>query len=292
MGSIWPLRHFLEKQFQNDLAKNELSDTSLFSHFVASLNGPLIFYALLILAVLCVFLFSVGQGLRPRTPQRFAFVILAAWALLPSAAVLALSYISGSLWFPRYLLGFAPYVMVLLAAGFLRLCRWRRLSWVVALLYLGGVGVSLKDYYGPVSYRNNWQAAADMVSQLEQPGDTILYYAPPRYYDYSFPRYYQGDNAIELVTRPRDVKVLEVEHLRENFSGVVPVDSRFWVICWWFCSDEQAVENIVNTLGSKSVLIARREQLDSLGNYPIRLYLFVPATQLTSANGISYGLVE
>ncbi|MEO1622901.1 MAG: hypothetical protein AAFU53_17950, partial [Cyanobacteria bacterium J06632_3] len=290
LSSLWPLRFFLESQFQNDLAKNELSDTSLLNYFLQSLNGPLIFYAVMILTVLGVFLLAVGQMAFDNTQKRFAFVTLSAWALLPAGLVLLLSYVSGSLWFPRYLLGFAPYAILLLAAGFIRLWHWRRLSWAIGAGYVCSLGISLTNYYGPIPYRNDWQTASAVIAQLEQPGDKIIYYAPPRYYKYSFPRYYQGDNDITLVTRPREADALAVEHIRENLSGVMPVESRFWVVCWWLCSnrdasDQAAVDNIASTLGGDAVVLAGRIQLDSLGNYPIRIYLFTPAAQPTRADG-------
>lgn len=284
--SLWPLRYFLEQSFQDSLGKDELGDASLLVHFVTHLNGPLVFYAGLVLMLLGILGFAIAQifSRQHSQQQAFSFAMLSAWALLPATAVLALSYLSGSIWFPRYLLGFAPYVIILIAAGFVRLCQWRRwMSAMVGVVYFASVITGLRAYYGPVAYRDDWRTVAAAVSNIEQPGDAIIYYAPPRYQPYSFPRYYSGENDIFLIGRPVDSPILEIDYIRQSLSEIAPTDSRLIVVCWWLCDDEAAVGKISSVLGGDDVVLKQQIRVESLRQNPIEVYLFSQATQLSNA---------
>jgi mannosyltransferase len=277
----WPLRYLLEKDTltqgsQAMLQRDQLNDSSLIGHFVSNVNISLMFYAGLTLILLGLFGLILSRCLDRQ--RSFAVVALTVWALFPSVAVLAVSYISSSLWFPRYLLGFAPYYLILLAAGFVYSCRWRWVSGAIALLYSIGIIGGLLDYYGPYPYRNPWQAAAQQVSQAERPGDVIVYYSTPRYYDYSLARYYQGQNPIHLIDRPPEIASLNPDYIQQHLpdAAVTDPNSRLWLVCWWQCHDTPGLDTLAKTIAGENAEVIQSTDFTSLGAEPIQVRLVTP----------------
>ncbi|MGB7086734.1 MAG: glycosyltransferase family 39 protein [Phormidesmis sp.] len=268
----WPLRYLLEGQSSTELANDQLDDTQLLGHFFSYLNGYLLFYAALTLILLGLLGFSL---MRMRRRRSFGEAALVAWALVPSVAMLAVSYRANSVWFPRYLLGFAPYYLLLIATGFVQLSRWPKLKTAIAALYIIGVGGSLKDYYGPFHYRNHWQRAAEIVERSAQSGDVVVYYSLPLYYEYSFPRYYRGEASLVTIDRPPTVQHLEPDYIRQQLSGEIA--SRVWVVCWWYCEDLPGINSVAETLLGEPVSLAQQVSLESLENEPIGISLFTQA---------------
>lgn len=293
-AAYWPLRYLIESQAEVTLGRDELGDRSLLGHVLSNLDSPLSFYAGLTLLLLGLFFVTLMLMWRHR--QSFALVALAAWALVPSAAILAVSYVSSSLWFPRYLIGFAPYYLLLLSAGFVWLCETHRLkmgkwpvgAYAIAALYGLGVFGGLKDYYGPHHYRNKWRQASELVEAVEQPGDVIVYYSMSRHYDYSFPRYYQGKSPIVFMDRPPTATTLDRDYIWRNLPADIPPQSRLWVVCWWYCDDPQGVENVATVLGGDGFALEQKTSFQSLGLYPIGISLFAPAGQLVNDPPITW----
>lgn len=255
----WPIRHLLESQ-QLELSNNQLSDASLVSKVLSTQAFVLFFYAgvtLVLLGLLGISLLALRDRQRS---ERLSWLVI--WALLPAAAMLGVSYLKSSIWFPRYLMFIAPYFLILLAMGFMVLWHWRRqVAIAVALILLIAVGGGLKDYYGTL-YRNDWQGVAQLVSRNEQPNDVVVFYSIPRLFEQSFPRYYDGSAPVYLVNR-------NLQELKQ----VPPATSRLWLVCWIFCPEQQGLETIMKTVVDDDFQIQQETAFRSLENHPIKVFL-------------------
>ncbi|NEP88164.1 MAG: hypothetical protein F6K18_15735 [Okeania sp. SIO2C2] len=128
----------------------------------------------------------------------------AAWGFLPLIPIFLVSQISRSLWVDRYLLFTAPYLFILLAAGFMGVWRrWRIPAVAIALIYFVAIGGGLKRYY-TVKDREDWRGLVQLIQTNEQSGDVIVWKA-----NQSRPRalnhYYRGSATIEVrIDEPED----------------------------------------------------------------------------------------
>ncbi len=102
-------------------------------------------------------------------PPRF---LLLGWALLPPAALLALSFAQPAL-VPRYALVAVPGVVIMVAAATARL-DGRRALLAGAVTVLIGVGVTVVQQSQPYKYEN-FRAAADTVTDSAHAGDGLIF---------------------------------------------------------------------------------------------------------------------
>jgi len=115
---------------------------------------------------------------------------VAAWGLLPIGIVFVGSHFSSSLWLDRYILFTAPYMLMLLAAGFLRVWRQQRiLAGIIALIYAISISSGLVHYYR-VQDRDDWRSVAMAINAQEQPGDAIVLVRD--FLQYPLAYYYKG----------------------------------------------------------------------------------------------------
>ncbi len=121
----------------------------------------------------------------------------AAWGFLPLVPIFLVSQISRSIWVDRYLLFTAPYIFILLAAGFMMVWRrWRIPAVAIALIYFVAVAGGLKRYYA-VNDREDWRGLVQLIQTNEQSGDIIIWSASeliPR----ALNHYYRGSATIEV----------------------------------------------------------------------------------------------
>lgn len=97
---------------------------------------------------------------------------IAGWAFIPWLVHAA---VSRSMLFDRYVFYTAPYLIILVAAGLVRIWRMNRaIAAGVAIAYALIVTMGLGRYYG-VQDRQDWRALFEFLNQHEQPGDTIIY---------------------------------------------------------------------------------------------------------------------
>lgn len=153
---------------------------------------------------------------------------LAVWAFLPLGVLLICSYTVGYLWSPRYLLLSIPYLLVLLAAGFVQLWQWRRaVAAVVALVYAVALAGGLFHYYGE-NNRTDWRSAVQQINAAEQPGDVVV--VPSSFIrDRVFARYYSGSAPIYLVPELRFTKNTEQPVIEQTLDQL-PTASRIWLL--------------------------------------------------------------
>jgi mannosyltransferase len=112
---------------------------------------------------------AVGQGGAVRGPG----VLGAAWLVLPSALLIAVSLV-GSPWYsPEYLIMCAPAVALLAALGIAAV----GIGWVRIVLVVAIVALSVAPYLalrGSTAHGTDWTAVADTLQREAQPGDGVL----------------------------------------------------------------------------------------------------------------------
>lgn len=145
------------------------------------------------------------------------------WWFIPQAAVFVVSHLTSSLWVERYLLFTAPYALVMLAAGFTRIWKWKwPISLGIVILYSIVVGGGLFRYYAE-SHRSDWRGVVQTISKSEQAGDHIAIHANPTL----FKHYYQGSTPtqfMDIVSKNRTQD--EIDQVLEE---IPPFDSRLWL---------------------------------------------------------------
>jgi hypothetical protein len=112
------------------------------------------------------------------------------WGYLPLVAVFAASYITKSIWLGRYLSFTAPYILILLAAGFVYLWqRWRMAAVGLIVVYTIAITAGLHHYY-TTENRADWRSASQIISINETPQDAI--YLFPASDQQGLEYYYKG----------------------------------------------------------------------------------------------------
>ncbi|MEB3280951.1 MAG: glycosyltransferase family 39 protein [Lyngbya sp.] len=266
MTVYWPMRHLL-KSNEIVLENNELGDSSLLSSLFSTQTLTLLFYAgftLVLIGVMAVGLFSLFADKERSEKLRW----VAAWAILPTACTLIISYISNPIWKPRYLLFVDPYFLILLATGFVIIWHWRRLlGIVIAVAYFVAVSGGLSAYYGTL-YRTDWKGAIEMITTNEQPNDVIMVYAPPLGYDYAFKRYYQGSLPVYRVGPKDQIPRFQADReafrvqLGEGESSSTP--NRLWLLCWSYCKQTAEMDQLTQILLGESFEVKDRQVFKSL----------------------------
>lgn len=198
---------------------------------VALANAPVV----LPVAILAGGLALAGLA-RIRRLDRRLLVLLAAWILVPIAAVTVLSPLTRQPLNARYAILAFPALLVLVAAGTEGLSRrWRIGAWVALL---GVSGIALANYHHAARYqREDYRAAVAALHAEARPGDLVLVTAPYtilmlRYYDpgpveaVPYPARGPGDEAgIAHRTTTRDWEFW-LSELERRIEG----RTRFWVL--------------------------------------------------------------
>ena len=135
-----------------------------------------------------VLLGVIGVGLiRKHRSSRLFWVT--AWAFLPLVMIIIFSYVSISLWVQRYLLFVCPYILILVAAGLVRLWRqWRIAAVIIGIAYLVAVSGGLGRYY-TIQDRPDYKFTLQTINSQEKPGDVIVW---SLYYRKALAHYYNG----------------------------------------------------------------------------------------------------
>ncbi len=118
-------------------------------------------------------LLLVGLALAVRWPDRRVTAELAVLAVLPPVVLIAVSFVTSSLWVPRYVLFIVPAVALLAAAAL----RGLRIRALVALLLLAAVAVPThQEVRGRASHMGaDFRAIATIIEREQRPGDVIVY---------------------------------------------------------------------------------------------------------------------
>ena len=224
------------------------------------------FYSAILLGLLAIALWSCRSA-------RLLWV--AAWALLPTAAILFISYASNTIWLPRYLLMVVPYLLILLAAGFLRVWQGqRRVALVIASVYLIAVSGGLLHYY-TTSDREDWRSVGQTITAVEQPGDAIAVSSTNSRPLLAITHYYHGTAPVELlgdfsIVRREQREQELAERLHQTLSTS---DSRLWLVVKLGNSDNrQQITQIVQHEAGQSFSVQTYESIEQ----PVNLFLIAP----------------
>jgi hypothetical protein len=104
--------------------------------------------------------------------------LTASWAFIPVLLMLGLAQFSSGVWYGegtiRYILMSMPYVMVLMAVGFVRLWdHLRPAALVVATVYAIAISLALANYY-TVQQRPDWRGIAQAIETQASSNDAIV----------------------------------------------------------------------------------------------------------------------
>ncbi|GGL01546.1 hypothetical protein GCM10012284_40160 [Mangrovihabitans endophyticus] len=118
-------------------------------------------------------LLLIGLAFAAHATDRRAVRELAVLATVPPVLLIAVSFVTSSLWVPRYVLFVIPAVALLAALALRGL--WMRAA--LALVVLAAVGVPAQtEVRGPVSHMGaDFRTIAGVVKRHQQPGDVIVY---------------------------------------------------------------------------------------------------------------------
>ncbi len=179
-------------------------------------------------------LLLIGLALAVRGPDRRVVAELAVLAVLPPVVLIAVSFVTSSLWVPRYVLFIVPAV-ALLAAATLRGLRVRA---VAALLLLVAVAMPAhEEVRGRASHMGaDFRAIATIVEREQQPGDVIVYGTSGTWslragIDYQLRG--QAKPRDVLLTRPAaEIGLLEAEQCADP-AACLGTSPRVWFFRQW-----------------------------------------------------------
>jgi 4-amino-4-deoxy-L-arabinose transferase-like glycosyltransferase len=178
-------------------------------------------YTLLMLGLLSLTL------VRKRVSPQLIWISI--WTFVPAAAFFV---VSQRLWIDRYLIFLAPFVIILLAAGFVRLWQMKRAVGIgVAIFYLVAVAGGLHRYYS-VQDREDWRGVSQAITAQAQAGDVIVFseeMGSPKLTT-ALAHYYQENTPI--------YRVEGICPTSETADGAIAptsdlptISSRMWLIC-------------------------------------------------------------
>lgn len=180
-------------------------------------------------------LFALGVWQLRRQPGlRWA----AAWALLPAGVMMGVSLALSPIWNGRYLLFVAPYVLILLAAGFVWLGhRYWRLALVLALVYGLALGGGWQQYYGHWQ-RDGWREVGALLQAEVKAGDAIAVYAPLEDPLLAVTYYYQGEAPVYPIGPFKGS--LSEQEVDRVLSELPQDEARLWIVFRHFNGNPKA----------------------------------------------------
>lgn len=207
--------------------------------------------------------------------RRFSKLLwCAAWGLLPIVIVFVVSHFSSSLWLDRYILFTAPYVLMLLAAGFLRVWQQQRvIAGVVALIYAISVSSALVHYYR-VQDRDDWRGVAMAITVQAQPGDAIVLVRD--FLQYPLAYYYQGSAPVysleplfKSAGSPFLVQFGEAA-IQDALLRLPQTQSSFWLIYRYSPTLNPNAKRIMLSALNKEFDIQQRQSFENIDLFRIR----------------------
>jgi uncharacterized membrane protein len=154
---------------------------------------------------------------------------LAAWAFLPVGILLVVSLAVGDIWTPRYLLLSTPYFIILFAAGFVQVWKWKRaLALSIAAMYAVTLGIGLYHYYGHENV-TDWRGAVQIIDAQVKAGDRIVV-SSEFVRDGIFGHYYSDSVPVEIVESLKSYRRVDEDELAEDLQQLLSNSSRLWLL--------------------------------------------------------------
>jgi hypothetical protein len=194
--------------------------------------------------------------------QKVGVYYLAMFLLVPASLLMLISWTFSPVWLPRYLLIVAPYLLLLVAAGFTAIQEWQsKIAVFIAIVYFVAVGLGLHAYYTK-QFRDDWRGVAEYISQQDISGDMILLATSISRPSSFLSHYYDGPAPIYVVD-PSDQNAVFPE-----FQG------RLWVVHKPRNSQEPEAEAFRQEILSNYQVENSKEFLDESGwNEIIEVFL-------------------
>lgn len=149
-----------------------------------------------------------------------------AWGYLPLVAIFAASYVTNSIWLGRYLSFTAPYLLILLAAGFVWIWqRWRIVAVGLITVYSIAITTGLHHYY-TTENRADWRSASQIISVSETPKDAI--YLFPTSDRQGLEYYYKGSLPITGNFLRHDQP--DARRLTSELSSLTSTHDHLWLV--------------------------------------------------------------
>ncbi|NJO77649.1 MAG: hypothetical protein HC827_03425 [Cyanobacteria bacterium RM1_2_2] len=176
----------------------------------------------------CALLFLLGfLAFNKKRSARLSW--LAAWAILPSGILLIVSLVIGDIWTPRYLLLSTPYFIILFAAGFVQVWKWKRaVALSIAAVYAVTLGIGLFHYYGRENV-TDWRGAVQIIDSQVKAGDGIVV-SSDFVRDGIFGHYYSDAVPIEIVESLKSYRRIDQAELAEDLRQASSNSSRLWLL--------------------------------------------------------------
>ncbi|MGF1542172.1 MAG: glycosyltransferase family 39 protein [Pleurocapsa sp.] len=155
---------------------------------------------------------------------------ITAWTFIPAATIFL---VSKRLWIDRYILFLLPYVLILLAAGFMRVWRLQKtLAIVVAIIYALSVSGGLVRYY-TVQDRQDWRNLAQTIITNEEPGDAIILSEGnvSEKMIKAIAYYYSGFAPVTRNIELCSSKKTEQSSREQAIKNLPQNQSRLWIVC-------------------------------------------------------------
>jgi hypothetical protein len=155
---------------------------------------------------------------------------LTTWAILPLIPLFLVSQVSRNLWVDRYLILVAPYVMILLATGFMQVWKkWRIAALMVTLISLLATAGGFKRYY-TVLDREDWRGLVQLIETQEQPNDVIIW-SVNQQIPVALNHYYQGNTTIEIKPElPPTVLATDRQQIEAWINSLPIKNSKLWLV--------------------------------------------------------------
>lgn len=184
----------------------------------------LYFYAFVLVFLLIVPIINL---FRKGAFKKHLYLVI--WATFPLVFIFLLSQIAPNLWLtPRYLLVAAPYTILLLAEGFVRLLSWQRqVAFLVIGIYIIAVSGSLLNYY-TAPQREDWRGAMQVLNTNETPKDAIVIF--PDTHSIAVEYYYEGSMPLYTIKRISGNPEINQPHIEEALRKIALENPHFWLI--------------------------------------------------------------
>jgi len=188
---------------------------------------------------------------------------LAIFLILPSSILFILSWMFSYVWIPRYLLMVAPYLLLLISAGFTAIKEWQpKLAAVLAIVYFLAVGGGLQAYYSK-QLRSDWRSAVEFISKQDQTDDVIALASSIPRSSSILSHYYDGTSQIYTVD------------MRDVNAQLPEFESRLWVIYKpFFYTEDSAVDQFRQDIFDEYYVEDSKKFVNESGwNKPIEVFL-------------------
>ncbi|TFD57347.1 hypothetical protein E3T39_15245 [Cryobacterium suzukii] len=221
-------------------------------------------WALIIVAVLAVFLRRRGPNQSAGLPDRAGLAIFLAWMVIPSAILLIGTQLVTPMYSLRYLSLCAPAVGIVIAVGVAALANnWLRAATVLALVAVIVPAYAVQRGDFGKNEGSDWRQAADIIATRATPGDGVVFDQSvrpsrlPRLAMRLYPEAFTGLRDVALTRPYSDTTWLwdEVAPLTDALPAVADLD-RIWLLQYSGSGDSKR-ETDVRTLTLQGFHVAQ-----------------------------------